>query len=67
MDTEATIEDGIPVMDTIPQQPVTKPATTPAEAVQNFKRQSQSAPVPTTTETRAPIPQIPMATPESVR
>lgn len=46
-----------------------KPATTPAEAVQNFKRQSQqtAAPVPTApAETKAPTP-IPMATPESVR
>lgn len=67
IESETAIEDGIPVSDTIPQQPVTKPATTPAEAVQNYKRQSQAAPVPTTTETRAPIPQIPMATPESVR
>lgn len=46
-----------------------KPATTPAEAVQNFKRQSQpvSAPTPAApVETKAPTP-IPMATPESLR
>ena len=48
-----------------------KPATTPAEAVQNFKRQTQpqtTAPVPTApaAETKAPTP-IPMATPESLR
>lgn len=53
----------------INSEEVIKPATTPAEAVQNFKRQSQpvSAPTPTApVETKAPTP-IPMATPESLR
>ncbi len=43
-----------------------KPATTPAEVVQNFKRQSQPVAAPTPVETKAPTP-IPMATPESLR
>ncbi len=44
-----------------------KPATTPAEAVQNYNKhqQNHSAPTPAT-ETKAPAP-IPMATPESLR
>ena len=67
---EENLNDEKPATDAIPTTvaPATvKPATTPAEAVQNFKRQSQAAPVPTApAETKAPTP-IPMATPESVR
>ena len=44
-----------------------KPATTPAEAVQNYNKhqQNHSAPTPAA-ETKAPTP-IPMATPEGLR
>ncbi len=55
----------------VSEEPI-RPATTPAEAVQNFKKQqeqkNQTAPIPTTPAetTKAPTP-IPMATPESIR